>query len=135
MQVERLGGALWLVWWGARNLLPGAARESRRARAAQGAETGWWVQWVWFWEGSGASSRLVAMETCLSRNLKLWEEKGGTNTRQVNTVLFRMFSYRVMGLSAPVTICIICLNKMIANINKHCELFLACTYLIIEQQI
>lgn len=128
MQVERLGGALWLVWWGARNLLPGAARESGRARAAQGAETGWWVQWVWFWEGSGASSRLVGMETCLSRNLKLWEEKGGTNTRQVNTVLFLMFSHRV-------TICIIFLNKMIANINKHCELFLACTYLIIEQQI
>lgn len=62
---------------GLATLFPGAARGSRRARAAQGAETGWWVQWVWFWEGSGASSCLVGMEMCLSRNLKLWEEKGG----------------------------------------------------------
>lgn len=50
MQV-RLGTALWLVWWGARNLLPGAARESGRARAMLEAETGWWVQWVSFLGG------------------------------------------------------------------------------------
>lgn len=55
----------------------GCLGRARRARAVQGAETGWWVQWLWFWEGSGASSCLVGMETCLSRNLKLWEEKRG----------------------------------------------------------
>lgn len=101
---ERHVRALWLMWWGAYNLLPGAVRESRREECRELRRAGGFGGFLphLFWGVQGLLVLLLVVENCLSRNLKLGEEEGKKGVRVQSKAhfpiaLFLMFTYHVMN--------------------------------------
>lgn len=100
---ERHVTALWLMWWGACNLFPGAVKESRREECRELRRAGGFSGFVphLFWGVQGLLVPLMVIENYLSRNLKLGEEEGGEQRASVVKFIFLLPCFRC---SFPLTL-------------------------------